>query len=433
MKIFLSLSFLFIGLVHGYQPASKFITVKDQHFERNGKPYHFMGTNFWYGLNLGSGGVGGNRPRLIRELDRLKAMGVNNLRVMAGSEGPDKEPFRMVPALQIRPGVYNEDVADGLDFLLSEMGKRGMVAIMCLNNFWNWSGGMGQYLVWAGAADSIPYPPPQPGGDWNRYQQFAAQFYSNAKAVAMFNNHIGYIIRRKNHYSGLVYKDDPTIMAWELANEPRGIDNKEVFHQWIDNTAGFIKKLDNNHLVTTGSEGNTSNAYSGTDVIQDHNSANIDYITIHIWVQNWGKYDPARASETYPSALDYAKSYLAFHAQKAAELKKPEVLEEFGISRDGNNHDPNSSVQIRDQYYGSMFQAVYDEARKSGSPMAGCNFWAWAGEGRPRLAQGLWKPGDNFIGDPPHESQGWYSVYDKDESTVKIIKEWAGKLSGLDR
>jgi len=431
MKISLLFCFLAIAFSHTNQPSSKFITVKGRHFERNGKPYHFMGTNFWYGLNLGSGGVGGNRPRLIRELERLKAMGVNNLRVMAGSEGPDKEPFRMVPALQMRPGVYNEDVADGLDFLLSEMGKRGMVAIMCLNNFWNWSGGMGQYLVWAGAADSIPYPPPQPGGDWNRYQQFAAQFYSNAKAVSMFNKHIRYIINRKNRYSGLVYKDDPTIMAWELANEPRGINNKEVFHQWIDSTAGLIKKLDPNHLVTTGSEGNTSNAYSGTDMIQDHNSNNIDYATIHIWVQNWGKYDPKHADQTYEPALKYAKDYLELHVSKSEELKKPVVLEEFGISRDGNNHDPSAPVTIRDKYYESLFQSVYDYAAKKDNPLAGCNFWAWAGEGRPRVPEMLWKPGDQFIGDPPHESQGWYSVYDKDNSTIKVIKTFAEKLNSI--
>src|SRR5215216_701262 len=55
-----------------------FVVVKNTGFEINGKPYHYLGTNFWYGLNLGSKGAGGNRDRLIRELDRLKTLGVTN-------------------------------------------------------------------------------------------------------------------------------------------------------------------------------------------------------------------------------------------------------------------------------------------------------------------------------------------------------------------
>ena len=59
------------------------------------------------------------------------------------------------------------------------------------------------------------------------------------------------------------------------------------------------------------------------------------------------------------------------------------------------------------------------------------NFWAWAGEGRPTQPGGIWKAGEPFIGDPPHERQGWYSVYDGDSATVKLIGEWAGKMRSL--
>ena len=50
------------------QQQSPFIQVKDGHFLRNGKPYYYVGTNFWYGAILGSEGQGGNRQRLLREV-----------------------------------------------------------------------------------------------------------------------------------------------------------------------------------------------------------------------------------------------------------------------------------------------------------------------------------------------------------------------------
>ena len=438
-KISLFASFVIISEsfinAHAQSPdkTSGFVTVKNTGFQISGKPYYFLGTNFWYGLNLGSKGAGGNRERLIRELDRLKAMGVTNLRIMGGSEGPDTEPYRMVPALQTAAGEYNKDIFDGLDFLLNEMKKRDMYAVVCLNDFWNWSGGMGQYIVWSGTAKSIPYPPPAPGGDWGKYQQFTAQFYSNQKAMDMFNDFIRIIVNRKNNYSGIEYKADPTIMAWELANEPRGINNKEALQQWIDNTAGLIKKLDHNHLVTTGSEGTTSSPYAGTDPQKDHSSPNIDYITIHIWVQNWNFYDPARADATYGPALQYALKYLNDHEQIARKMNKPVVLEEFGISRDQNNYDPQSPTTIREKYYTAIFDAVYKKANQDNSVFGGCNFWAWAGEGRPKKPGGLWKPNDDFIGDPPHESQGWYSIYDTDTATIEVIKEYAEKMNSISR
>jgi mannan endo-1,4-beta-mannosidase len=385
-------------------------------------------------MNLGSKGEGGNRERLLRELDRLQKMGVRNLRVMAGSEGPDTEPWRMLPSLQTSPGKYNQQVLDGLDFLLAEMKKRDMYAVMCLNNFWPWSGGMGQYLVWAGAADSIPYPPPQPGGDWGKYAKFTAQFYSNTKAMDLFNKHIKFIINRKNSFTGIEYRNDPTIMAWELANEPRGVDNVAAYLKWINSTAGLIKKLDHHHLVTTGSEGETSDPVSsGTDFEKAHSGKNIDYTTIHVWVQNWNYYDPEKADSTYPAALDFAIKYIDRHIRISKELQKPLVLEEFGISRDLNSYDPASATTVRDKYYEKIFEEVYEQANKPGSVMAGCNFWAWGGEGRPESLKGIWKINDDFIGDPPHESQGWYSVYDKDSTTISIIKKYAYKMDKIGR
>ena len=87
----LRIVFIFIFFLF-YMPnniAQQFITQSGVYFYKNNQPYYFLGANFWYGMNLASKGPGGNRERLIRELDRLNKLGINNLRIMAASEGPE--------------------------------------------------------------------------------------------------------------------------------------------------------------------------------------------------------------------------------------------------------------------------------------------------------------------------------------------------------
>ena len=76
-----------------------------------------------------------------------------------------------------------------------------------------------------------------------------------------------------------------------------------------------------------------------------------------------------------------------------------------------------------------VFQEIYDHCYNGNA--SGVNFWAFAGKGRPKNIGKMWKSGDDFIGDPPHEEQGWYSVYDKDFSTIEIIKEFTTKMKYL--
>ncbi|HOW85198.1 MAG TPA: mannanase [Candidatus Aminicenantes bacterium] len=394
-------------------PAA-FVTVRNGRFMLSGRPYYFAGANFWQGMNLAVDGPSGDRPRLLRELDRLRDLGITNLRVMASSEGPDTEPFRMVPALMTRPGEYNGSVLDGLDFLLAEMGKRGQRAVMVLNNFWQWSGGMAQYVSWQ-EKTPIPYP-----GDYPKFIAYSARFYGYPECQDWFRDHIAMIVGRTNPYTGLKYRDDPAVFSWELANEPRRSPQS-----WIDETSAYIRSLDPNHMVTTGSEGAPPEE-KDQDFIRTHGSPGIDYATIHIWPQNWGWYDPRRPASYKAKAEPLAIAYFRKLAGEAQALGKPLVLEEFGLARDWatkrDNYNPASTTATKDLYYAALYRLVEDSIA-AGGPVMGDNFWAWAGEARPG--------GLPWVGDPPHEPAGWYSVYDADASTIAVIAGHAKKLAEL--
>jgi mannan endo-1,4-beta-mannosidase len=391
---------------------SPFVSAVDGKFYLEGEPYRYVGANFWQGMNLGVDNPSGNRAMLLKDLDALQQLGITNLRIMASSEGPNTEPYRMVPALMISPGVYDERVLAGLDFLLSEMGKRGLKAVMVLNNYWYWSGGMAQYVSWRDKT-RIPYP-----GDWNSYMAYAARFYYCEECQGWYRDHIKMLTARVNRYTGRPYREDPTIFSWELGNEPRNYPLN-----WIYDTAAYIKSLDPNHMVTTGSEGALPDGTQ--NFLSTHNSPNIDYATVHIWPQNWGWYDPANPAGTFNHTLAYAHLYFSNAERDCATLRKPLVLEEFGLARDyeplRNIYDPGSPTTYRDRFYQAMFDQVY-ASMAAGGPAAGDNFWAWAGEARPGYA---------WIGDPPHETPGWYSVYDVDESTIAVIRAHAARVREL--
>jgi mannan endo-1,4-beta-mannosidase len=391
----------------------KFVTTSHGKFMLAGHPYYFMGANFWQGMNLGVNDSSGNRSLLAQDLDQLQQLGVTNLRIMASSEGPNTEPHRMVPALMNAPGLYNQSVLDGLDYLLNQMGQRGMKAVMVLSNYWQWSGGMGQYVSWH-EKTPIPYP-----GNYGTFMSYVAKFYACAECQGWYRDHIKAMINHTNPYSGLKYRDDPAIFSWELANEPRRYPLT-----WINDTAAYLKSLDPNHMVTTGSEGSPPG--ESQNFIQTHQGANIDYATLHIWPGNWGWYDPTKP-DTYANGENLYIKYFQTHAVEAVSLGKPLVLEDFGLARDWEPlHDiynPNSSTILRDRFYTAMFGQV-SSAIALGEPLAGANFWAWSGAARP---------GYPWIGDPPHETPGWYSVYNTDNTTLAIITGYAQKMTDLNK
>lgn len=464
-------------------PDSCFVRVQNGHFSLSGQPYRYLGANVWYAPFV-------TLDRLRPELDALQARGVKNLRIMALSEGdvppeqandPQFGPQVILPASSDSPCADDrlEAFTARLASVLDELDKRGMKAVLTLNDFWHWSGGMPQYLKWAhehptleckgedvarylvdGTRDEagqsllqpgyhvpfqssqlfssdigehcqptplkdfvIPHPNTLPSGQhdwWQEQQDLSSLFFCNARAQTFFFSRASRVIE--------AVAGHPAIMAWQLANEPRAFPGWEkVFERWVERTTRFIKDRDAYHLVSIGSEGDLS--YANRDYREAHQVAGVDYMTIHVWPENWGWYDPTKpiddtGDRSLASAIGQSQSFIEQRLSDVAAVGKPLVIEEFGLARDGRSLDPSSTVEARDRYYDFMFQQV-----ASHPACAGVNFWAWAGSGRPATdGNHFWRTGADFLGDPPHEQQGWYSVYDADKPTLDIIEMYAHQL-----
>lgn len=417
---------IFLSLFYVNTKAQKFVQVKDGHFVLEGKAYHYIGTNYWYAPLLSLTPQG--KQRLNTELDFLVKHQVKNLRIVAAAEGVGDiiTVPRIGPAAQPTQGVFNDTVLQGLDYLLTEMAKRNMKAVLYLSNNWEWSGGFLQYLQWNGVvADSIL----QRKISWDETRDIVSKFYSCEPCKNDYYQQVKKIVGRTNSITGKKYTDDPTIMAWQMANEPRPMRPAAIpyYKKWISTTAMLIKSLDAQHLLSIGTEG-----YIGTEnkdvFLNIHANELIDYATIHIWPKNWGWYQPANIASEFKSVLKQTELYIAEHVKVLNSLKKPLVIEEFGFPRDAGAFSSSSTTQYRNAFYKAIFK-TYSKNVKKKTSLSGVNFWAFGGTARPIAGQKFWKAGNDYMGDPPMEEQGLYTVFDSDKSTWKLIDKYIRKAN----
>ena len=402
--------------------ASSFVRVEDGVFVCDDYPSHFIGTNFWYGAILGSEGMGGDRVRLEAELDTLKALGMTNLRVLVGGDGPDGIPTRVSPTLQKEPGIYNDTIFRGLDYLLAEMAERGMKAVLYINNSWEWSGGYGMYLEWAGAGKALI--PAEVG--YVPFMESVSRFVTNDKAKELYYDHVRNVVSRTNSITGKAYKDDPTIFSWQIGNEPRCFRNdpegQAAFVDFMWTSASLIKSIDPNHMVSSGSEGLWGCENSMELYEKIHSCPDIDYLNIHIWPYNWSWVRENTLKTNLPIAIENTDKYIDEHLALAAKYGKPVVLEEFGFPRDGFQFKQGTPTTARDEYYRHVFGRIVKSAEEGGL-FAGLNFWGWGGLASQSETNLYWQQGDDYCGDPAQEQQGLNSVYASDASTIAVIAE----------
>jgi mannan endo-1,4-beta-mannosidase len=146
---------------------------------------------------------------------------------------------------------------------------------------------------------------------------------------------------------------------------------------------------------------------------------------MHIWPKNWSWLDVKNIPGTLDKSIKNTNKYMSDHFVVARKLNKPIVLEEFGLPRDFHGYLPTEKTSTRDSYYANAFSQVVEHCKKN-DVLAGCNFWAFGGEGRP--VHIFWVKGDDYLGDPPNEEQGLNSVFNTD-STIPVIEKYNRELS----
>lgn len=354
-----------------------------------------LGINFWQAPWVALT----DPERLARELDLLAELGMKDLRILAGGEGPDDAGGRVTPALRPAPHRWSDRVFEGLEHTLRACERRGLSTILVLGNFWSWSGGLTQLRAWA-SHGPIPSPP-----DGAAFRTHAAGFYGDAAARDLFRAHVEAVVRRLRGASA--------IDTWEILNEPRGLHDPKGMRAFLADASATIAALDPQTAIATGSEGSTADpADAGLDFRADHRSPHVTRTTCHLWPENWQLWDPRDPTADLEPILDWSRAYLRRHATIAGELGKALLFEELGLARDGRamGHGP---TEARDRF----FAAMLDEAkalRAEGLPVRSVCFWTWSGE-----ALGGGAP---YAGDPPHEPEGWYGIGPADASTLAVFR-----------
>jgi hypothetical protein len=288
-----------------------------------------------------------------------------------------------------------------------------------------------------------------------------SSFFSDPASKRMYKANARALLTRVNAYSGVMYKDDPTIFAWELMNEPRCRGCGGALQGWIEEMAAYIKSIDSNHLLSTGEEGfyasdgsSRSSATrvnpevwagsTGQDFLRNHAVPEIDFAVAHLWPDNWGVF-------TLGGSLDaeFTETWIRQHALDATRiLNKPFVLEEFGVvAGGGNGFGTNAGGGLFQTnragggglfgFFGdggasqnspppsdvvaSYYEKVYDLVERADTAdraLRGSMFWTWHHDDLKPLALGK-DEYSVFAGDPAFEATKKHAVALRDSTPTR--------------
>ena len=152
----------------------------------------------------------------------------------------------------------------------------------------------------------------------------AKAFFTDPKVIARFEAHIGALLNHQNSLTGIAYKDDPTILAWENCNvcglfvaftDPGA--NMATYTGWVDTIGSFIKSIDKKHLYEDNSG---FFLFDKSGAVLD--SKTVDIITSEYyphWDAAFGPGGVKTTAETFPK-----------HAELVTRHGKVYVVNEFG-------------------------------------------------------------------------------------------------------
>lgn len=318
----------------------------------NGKPFRFIGANVALMYR------DDDRQRMPETLKQASSLGIKVVRVWAFGEGgpndvrpmadfadwPRNHPFRFAP------DQWNEEAFVHLDKVLAEAAKNRLLVQLCLTNWWRDTGGVTQYLRWAGindaADDRLPF---------GINNDKAILFYTNPETRRLYKEHLAKLATRRNSVTGVLYRDDPTIFGWELMNEAQVITGRWAERRaWFAEMSSYLKGLDPNHMIAPGAWGYRSSA-ERREWLADHSLATIDYCDVHNY--------PRDDHDSFVDSPVALKAFIDNRVAAAIQLGKPLVFGEFSIGVEGYN----GASQIE------WFKSFFDGNARAGT--AGSMFW----------------------------------------------------------
>lgn len=220
----------------GATGGSGFVVRSGAGLRLDGRPFRFGGVNIeWLGL-AGYGPADPNGPHypshfeIDDALTTAKEMGARVVRsqTMGDSVGCDLclEPTR---------GQFNPAAFERIDYALRVARNRGIKIIATIVGDDAGAGGSGcVYLRWRGI--SVP--------DCTIVNM--QPFWTDPGVLADVEQHVKALLDHVNVYTGVAYKDDPTILGWDLLNGGGSPT------PWTRQIAQYVRSLDGNHLILSG-------------------------------------------------------------------------------------------------------------------------------------------------------------------------------------
>lgn len=287
-----------------------FVRVEGTRFVVGGRTFRFVGAN----ASILHGAL--RRASAERALDAMAADGLRVVRLWAlGEHVADGDDWARDYVFRMGPEGWVEGSFVHLDRVLAGARARGLRAIVVLANRWADYGGVPRYLAWTGA---LPPDHAAPLDD-----AMLLRFFTDVTVAGLYRDHVARVVGRVNTVTGIAYRDDPTVLAWELINEsdaPRR--GRDALVTWTREMARYVRSIDPNHLVAAGHIGYTRREQRDTWLALQR-IPEIGYADAHA-------YPTSHGAVQSPSELD---DMIDDHAQLAHHvLGKPLVWGEVGFS-----------------------------------------------------------------------------------------------------